>query len=164
MLTNDSLTVTDTKKFWKCIIRDREVVAVLGLMARLHDFKHIVKYEPICKPGCTHLFVTPAKLEPLQPELAKSCLFDLSKKIKVALTALHELNCAHLDVRLPNVCFELVQESGRREITCIVVLIDIDRTQDSSVCDQPDFSGEYNVKPRQWTLQNLDWKQLGLTL
>ena len=49
-----------------------------------------------------NLVVSPAKLEPLQPELAKSCLFDLSNMIKVALKALHSLGFAHLEAVGPD--------------------------------------------------------------
>lgn len=64
IISSQSIVVTDTKKFWKfiIIIRDGEALSVVSLTARLRNSKNILMYEPIVKPGCSHLFVTPAKL------------------------------------------------------------------------------------------------------
>lgn len=97
-ITSQSIVVTDTKKYWKFIVRDKDAFAVTSAMPHMRNFKHVVKYKTI--KHCNHLFETPAKLPNLKPDQAKSCLFDLSKLISVALKALHKLHYAHLDVRL----------------------------------------------------------------
>ena len=63
------------------------------------------------------------KFESLQPPLsrehAKQCLLSLLDGLHHALEELHKNNIAHLDVRLPNICF--------RHVT--VILIDADQCE-----------------------------------
>ena len=106
-------------------------------------------------------FVYPAlPYQPLSYEEAKECLADLVKKVSSALQKIHHiLRLAHLDVRLPNICF---REKGEP------VLIDPDRVDNS---DMPAYqlsrryeSTLYQIKDSQWCLHNVDWRQLGFII
>ena len=73
-----------------------------------------------------------------------------------ALLELHRFGFAHLDVRIPNICF--AKEGG----TYIVKLIDLDRSQEDSCVSLSGYSGEmHKGAERWWTTTRYDWKQLG---
>ena len=54
---------------------------------------------------------------------AKECIFSLVQGVHAAIEELHKQDMAHLDIRLPNLCFRNV-DGGK----CSVVLIDLERT------------------------------------
>ena len=55
--------------------------------------------------GCTVSRFKKQQEQPLSKALAKLCIRDLVRQVVHALQELHELGFAHLDVRLPNICF-----------------------------------------------------------
>ena len=76
----------------------------------------------------------------------------------IALEELHRFGFAHLDVRIPNICF------ARNGDDYVVKLIDLDRCVKDRKSDLSGYKGEM-YKPQQksiWTASQYDWKQLGL--
>ena len=155
VITSQSIVITDGYKYWKYIIRELEAFRVQSLSSLIKS-EHVLHYESLSV--CPQLFVSTRMLGPLMPEDAKKCLFDFAGLVKQALNEIHGMNRAHLDVRLPNVCFRLTGEQ------CKAVLIDLDRMQPADKLFTPSFSGKYYKKPSGWMTKKLDWKQLGLTL
>ena len=98
-----------------------------------------------------------ALLSPLNIAEAVLCLADFFRLLQTALTALHnDCGLAHLDVRLPNVCFKY------KEQELIAVLIDLDRAKPASSKGALPYDDEMYTRPSSWTLGQLDWKQVGL--
>lgn len=81
---------------------------------------------------------------------AKDCLDDILTKTTMALRELHSLGLAHLDVRLPNICFAI----NNSEI--ITKLIDLAKMNTVG-----NYHGEMYKAPIDAPSQH-DWKQLGL--
>jgi len=91
---------------------------------------------------------------PLSKSEAKLCLCDLLKETAKALSELHGRGFAHIDVRLPNICFTT---TGTR-----VKLIDLDRVVKVGANPDRMYHGEMYVLSNGWNAANCDWKQLGL--
>eukprot|EP00731_Ephydatia_muelleri_P000360 Em0001g360a len=53
----------------------------------------------------TEFFVFEGLLPPKSRQNAKACLVPLLDSVKVAIDELHQNDIAHLDIRLPNICF-----------------------------------------------------------
>ena len=70
-------------------------------------------------------FVFEELLPPLLTNDAKSCIVDLSKKVRAALQIMHSHDIAHLDVRLPNICYRRTTDNSY-----VPVLIDYERVRD----------------------------------
>ena len=161
-VTSHSIVITDKKKYWKYIIRESEAATVSSAIKNIGKCDHVLSYEPVDLGShifaSRHLFVSPAMLGPLEYMDAKRSLFDFARLVQEALSSLHRLKWAHLDVRVPNVCFSLKGED------CKAVLIDMDRIQVSNTYTLPSFSGPYYQKHVSWQAERLDWKQLGLTI
>ena len=147
--------------FWKYIPRLSEFVNY-GLF--LEDMKiKCVKPKHMTLPSGTTLheglmfYVFPSKIPPLTKSEAEQCLCDLITKTATALQELHNLGYAHLDVRLPNICFTASNRADND-----VTLIDLDRVISIKHGSVEGYIGEmYNV-PHQWLPSQCDWKQLGL--
>ena len=99
-------------------------------------------------------------LGPLNRREAKDSLKVLLLGIKQALVELHEKDIAHLDLRLPNICFTPHY---------LVKLIDLDRCEPAS--DTTDgvetmfcASDMYRASGDDWTCKHLDWKALGMLI
>lgn len=109
------------------------------------------------------------KLEPLQPPLsrenAKQCLLSLLDGLQRALEELHKNDIAHLDVRLPNICF-------RQEACVTVILIDADRCQLAARGSTSGVFSHYNMSDmyRQgtqygtWTNRQADMRSVGMMI
>lgn len=69
-------------------------------------------------------FVFEELLPPLLTNDAKSCIVDLSKQVRTALQIMHSYGFAHLDVRLPNICYRRTGDDY------IPVLIDYERVRE----------------------------------
>jgi len=84
------------------------------------------------------------------------CLHDFDDQVVCALKELHcKLHRAHLDVRIPNICFT---RNGD------VRLIDLDRTRpDNAPIDNYKDSFFYELPENQSTM-DMDWRQLGLPI
>ena len=99
----------------------------------------------------------PKETPPLTKSEAEQCLYDLITKTATALQELHSLGYAHLDVRLPNICFAANGSDYH------VKLIDLDRAISIELCSVEVYIGEYIYKvPGEWSPSRCDWKQLGL--
>lgn len=103
--TKHSILLKDNDYFWKLIPSSREH----------HNFRlfhsEITTAQYTSLPVMTYwhkglAFYKFAKAIPLLSKTeAKECLSDLVTKTATALQELHSLGFAHLDVRLPNICF-----------------------------------------------------------
>ena len=65
----------------------------------------------------------PAAIPPLSASEARKCLVALLRSTKEAIDQLHSFNYAHLDIRLPNICF---RNDGEK---VYAVLIDFERVK-----------------------------------
>ena len=96
---------------------------------------------------------------PLKPDKAKIHIVWFVREVVKAVSELHELDIAHLDIRLENICID--------HDHCRVMLIDLDRSREaSSRKDVHEVYGHHEMylKERGWTLAKLDWKQVGLMM
>lgn len=98
---------------------------------------------------------------PLSREEAKSHLLPLVEGVRVALDELHFHSIAHMDVRLPNICFTHSSPS-------YVKLIDLDRCEVSHdpIRAMNMYADTDMYSPKNFTWQNyqLDWKALGMVI
>ena len=130
---------------------------------KLHDLRdynssHILPIYRI-KVRKLGFFGIEKQSKPLSREEALSCLYSLVENVAAELEGLHRTdNVAHLDVRLENICF--------RRSTGSVIFIDFDRFEEADTL--ANFHTVYNSvmydSGRDWTCEQLDWKQLGLMI
>ena len=121
-------------------------------------------YSDQCRVLAMKFLAFPAQLPPLRSRDVGECLSDFLHRTAEALKELHSLGYAHLDVRVPNICFYKNSNSYH------VILIDVDRCREIIVQDVTGYVGEmYKYTrsadpcvPETWTTEHLDWKQLGL--
>ena len=164
--SQSSLVFHDDKKYYKYCPDSTECLSLIDLLGESSDrlvFPQQMLRVKIDEATPFPFFIFPKQrfqLTSLRISQLKSCLFYLASGIKDALEELHgTYKCAHLDVRLANVCFD----DGH------VKLIDFDRCRHTSV---KDVASEYNnhymytysagvAKP---SVSLLDWKQLGLLI
>ena len=83
--------------------------------------------------------------------------FDYMTMTAMALNELHDNGFAHLDVRIPNICFAKDYDGKY-----MVKLIDLDRCKYAKDRTGSSYEGEMYRAPHGWTCDQLDWKQLGL--
>ena len=139
----------------------REILRKLGIDVPATDGNLLGDYLLIPE---THHIKNAMKLkvlpyQPLSKGDAKLCLNDLVSKLCTALKIIHEQGIAHLDVRLPNICFN---EKGHP------IFIDPDRIE-RSTADASELSQQYDSKLYEegkksegsWKMFNVDWRQLG---
>jgi len=125
----------------------------------LGNLKHITFHCDVkLLGGGVIFFKFPAHLPPLHKREVEKCLLDFMTRTATALEELHGIGAAHLDVRVPNICF------AREEGKYIVKLIDLDRCRDDMVQDLYGYTGKmYTCKiQKDWKSSQYDWKQLGL--
>ena len=96
----------------------------------------------------TEFFVFEGLLPPKSRQNAKACLVPLLDSVKVAIDELHQNDIAHLDIRLPNICF-------RKDGTA--VLIDLERCKNtiSSVWIEESSSCMYREEYSQEQIDHL---------
>ena len=101
----------------------------------------------------------PAAILPLSTSEARECLVPLLKSTKEAIDQIHSFDFAHLDIRLPNICFR------KNDGEVFAVLIDFERVEKYlSSEDIPDYdSCLYNpLDPKDClTIEQCDFMQLG---
>ena len=155
------LKSVSAKKFWKYIpqFKHREALEVLQLtIPKDSPHKHITLYSEHVLIMKQRFFVFEAQIPPLSKDAVAKCLLDFMKKTATALEELHSFGFAHLDVRIPNICFAL---DGDNEY--IVKLIDLERCCEITCCDLSCYKGEmYRPHGLNWKTSQYDWKQLGL--
>lgn len=152
--SSHSLVFTDKKHYWKLVISSHEAIAIATYFSRFRD-AHVLQYS-LTTLEIKGFFKSDALVSPLLFNEVYKCLKDFLLLVKTALQSLHKIKLAHLDVRIPNICFKL---EGVRHIA---VLVDLDRSCSATSTLVPSFDGESYKKPPTWTLQKLDWKQVGL--
>ena len=114
------------------------------------NIKHIQELELLP----LRLFKSRALVKPLSMFEAKRCLKDFLRLVQIALNSLHSNGYAHLDIRMPNVCFTLDGTTEKH----IAVLIDLDRAQEANL----DVTGYYKDTKSDCVAEELDWIQLGI--
>ena len=121
--------------------------------------KHVTLYSSIDMVDDQLFYCYPAQLHPLRKDQVKTCLLDFMTRTAIALQELHKNGFAHLDVRIPNICFAKDKDDGKY----MVKLIDLDRCSRCYNRTGLPYRGEmYRVPVYNWTTAQLDWKQLGL--
>ena len=121
------------------------------------DVKHVTLYSDRLWIHHSLFYRYPAQLPPLPKDEVAQCLFDYMTMTAIALTELHDNGFAHLDVRIPNICFAKDYDGKY-----MVKLIDLDRCKNVTATTGSSYEGEMYRAPRGWTCDQLDWKQLGL--
>lgn len=155
IVTSRSIVLTDEEKFFKYVFNSDDAMKYVSMGFKKNE--HVASYS--LEKDSRILFVTHALIPHLDLVEAGTCLFDFARLVKESLDAFHKMGYAHLDVRLPNICFNTTSNGQ-----LIAVLIDLDRAVDSEETSQPLYDGKYYSKPFNWTAKKLDWKQLGLTI
>lgn len=108
---------------------------------------------------CSRPFVIyPRLLGPLSRSDVKQCFESFLYHAATALRDLHSLGCAHRDVRLENICFDINPFRA--------VLIDIDTVctvEDESTCssDNKEAAKQSCLYVEHFTFKMTDWRQLG---
>ena len=99
-----------------------------------------------------------AAIPPLSASEARQCLVPLLKSTKEAIDQLHSFDYAHLDIRLPNICFRKNDEDK-----VFAVLIDFERVEKYIRSDSiPGYdSCLYHPLEGRFTLKQCDFMQLG---
>ena len=122
--------------------------------------KHVTLYSDRLWIHDSLFFRYPAvQLPPLRKDQVAQCLFDYMTMTAIALIELHDNGFAHLDVRIPNICFA---EDYDGDGKYMVKLIDLDRCEHVKNRTGSSYKGEMYTAPDSWTCEQLDWKQLGL--
>ena len=156
----DSILLRSDKFFWKCIPQLNDSENIDHLNRRKSDnLKHITFPCDVRRvgPARVKLYKFPTHLPPLHKHEVEECLFDFMTRTATALKELHDIGFAHLDVRVPNICF--AKEDGKY----IVKLVDLDRCIPNSCgLDLSGYTGEMYHCQRGWRPSQSDWKQLGL--
>ena len=121
--------------------------------------KHVTLYSDRLRIRRQLFYRYPVQFPPLRKDQVALCLFDFMTMTAIALTELHDYGFAHLDVRIPNICFAKDYDGKY-----MVKLIDLDRCKYVEDRTGSSYEGEMYRAPRgcRWTCEQLDWKQLGL--
>ena len=93
-------------------------------------------------------------LQQITRQKAKECLFSLVQGVHAAIEELHKHGMAHLDIRLPNLCFRKGDEAK-----CTVVLIDLERAKHNIYTP---WNGDYKscMYKKGFNLKQIDYLQL----
>lgn len=155
--TRHSVLLKSDKFFWKCVPRqhDQYNIYVLNLH-KSGNMKHITFHCDVKPLGRVLFYKFPAHLPPLHKHEVEKCLLDFMTRTATALEELHGIGFAHLDVRVPNICF--AKEGSKY----IVKLIDLDRCRGDTADNLYGYTGEMYRRQKGWRSSQYDWKQLGL--
>ena len=136
--TKHSILLRSDDTSWKLIPRLVESHAVLKLHSVLNYSNpiHITLHCQIDVIGDVAFFAFPAQFPPLTEDEVKKCLCDFMLMTATALEELHNFGFAHLDVRIPNICFA---QNGNEYI---LKLIDLDRSIKDKVVDVSGYNRE----------------------
>lgn len=106
-----------------------------------------------CKKKYWHIFYFDVLKSPLKRSEARNCIYELGKAVERILNDMHsKLGYAHLDVRLPNICYSDTYEP---------VLIDVERAQPVDELYVNYMYGKDNCTyPDRLTFGNIDTIQL----
>ena len=155
-----SILLEGDSTFWKCIpsLKENNNIQALNSIALHSETTHITLSSRTILIGGQVFYKYPAQIAPLHKREVAQCLYEFMMQTATALEELHDLGFAHLDVRIPNICF--AQIGGKY----IVKLIDLDRCSQNCYKDLSGYSGEmYRPSTSSpWRPCRYDWKQLGL--
>lgn len=150
-----SIVAYDEHRFFKYAPTLMSQNSLMMLKGSIESSKHVSLYSDLRWFSDLAFFSFPKLLPPLSHTLVRKCLGDFVVKTATALLELHKFGYAHLDVRLPNICFD-VDDSGY-----FVNLIDLDRCRRIRTGDGLPYEGEMYRFPSIWSTGQLGWKQLG---
>ena len=119
--TKHSILLKSESTFRKLIPQLVEKDSLSLLNRRLNNPKHITLCTTIRDIGYQQFFKFPAQLPPLNKDKVRQCLYDFMTRTATALEELHRFGYAHLDVRIPNICFAKANERRSKYI------VDLDR-------------------------------------
>ena len=158
-----SILVKSQKKYYKVLPRTSEDMQMRNFVTVVSAIQRVERPESIVMPTDQLVydhrlmfFVFDAQDEhPLNHDEAKECIGDLVDQVVTALKQLHGIRWAHLDVRLPNICFT---RNGN------VRLIDLDRVNHKKA-DLTEYGKSFFYEiPENGSVIDVDWRQLGLLI
>ena len=129
----------NSEVFWKHIPRTNQALKLLGLKGMTKkNPRHIVlpSSEVVSPPPPFFCFL--AQLPPLSRGEVSMCLINFMVRTAAALQELHGFRYAHLDVRIPNICFS---QEKNAEGEYDVKLIDLDRCIRVAARDVSGYAG-----------------------
>ena len=102
-----SILILSSNQYWKYIPHSKEMgrVEKVNAVLRQEKAKFILPYSNEVWLSDMRLFAFPAQMSPLKRKEVGECLGDFLTRTADALEELHSLGFAHLDVRIPNICF-----------------------------------------------------------
>lgn len=119
---------------------DKERRKLIDALSKSHECDHIIKHESVAlllgEFIPRKIFWLPCLIPPLSYSEVRECLVDFMKMTAIALDSIHGCKIAHLDVRVPNVCFKI------KGPQLIAVFIDLDRCQPTSSTRKPPYTGD----------------------
>ena len=158
----------DNGKIYKFCPNEQNYTALLPLTIKAMQHREqsrnrlvLHEQEPLVFNLSIPFLEFPAAHLPLSASEARQCLVALLRSTKEAVDQLHSFNFAHLDIRLPNICFKY--DSSRKE--AFAVLIDFERSKRNL---SSKIIPEYDsclYRPLNWgvslNLEQCDFMQLG---
>ena len=145
-----------------CYSRSHDVVFKRSLLSRtLAQFcftcvleKHVLKQVllPVDKAGKFYKF--PLLCGPLSISVIRSCFKSFAQSVHRAISELHNTGYAHMDIRIPNICYGLVEDQWE------AILIDLDNVTDTP--DGNEASVMYNTLFADARMY--DWRQYAIML
>ena len=158
----------DSTKYWKFNVKaTMEFVSLETIQAvriELNAGSYLQQsllHSSISQQGGRIFYQYEGLKPPLSRQEAKSHLLALVEGVRVALDELHRQSVAHMDVRLPNICFTHTSPS-------CVKLIDLDRCEPSFLITDAYHryaeSDMYSPRNSTWQNDQLDWKALGMII
>ncbi len=125
----------------------------------LRNFQYDLQYSSLPIDikfiGCAVYYKYIALNMPLKKEDALKVIPLFVKDVVEAITELHDVGMAHLDIRLENVCYN---DSGH------AILIDLGRSVETTEIKFKSYGNSlmYCKPYKEWTAQNADWRQLAM--
>ena len=137
--TKHSMLFKADQTFWKHIPKICEATTMMYLKFSITNSQHIVLFSQQKWVEDMMFFSFPAQLPPLSRNEVGTCLIDFMVRTALALQEFHEHQFAHLDVRIPNICFSKEKNpDGEYDVK----LIDLDRSTSVSAKSMDAYCGE----------------------
>ena len=137
--TPHSLLFQSEEYVWKYLPNSDDSEQLLSFYIEGHRMNYTA--VPSCVIALHSIFFRNKRfLPPLSSDQVTQCLKDFVRSTAIAIKELHDHGFAHLDIRLPNICF--VNEKS----TFRVMLIDLDRSRPSERIRTRAYVGEMYKK------------------